>query len=144
MTIHISGLAEAIRSTVKFTHVVSVVEPSLVPHLHKWKLSADRQYLAVCDDVDEEERLQGDTALPPSRQLVKQILAFSRKLTQQDTLLVHCAYGPIAQPNKLIVSHADALLKRKGRMVASLEAYQLDPHSFLAAARKSRRTRRVE
>src|SRR5208282_2388638 len=93
MTIHISGLAEAIRSTVKFTHVVSVVEPCLVPHLHKWKLSADRQHLAVCDDVDEEERFQGDTALPPSRQLVRQILIFSRRLTQQDTVLVHCAYG---------------------------------------------------
>jgi predicted protein tyrosine phosphatase len=87
------------------------------------------------------------------------ILAFSRNLTKQDTLRLHCSYGvsrstapayailcqhypevaedellreivhlrPIAQPNRLIVGHPDALLKRKERMVASREAYSMAP-----------------
>ena len=93
MKLHISGLAEAIKLPVKFTHVVSVVEPSLVPHLPKWEIPSERQHLAVCHDVDDRQTVLGEEALPPSRQLLRQILAFSRQLTKQDTLLVHCAYG---------------------------------------------------
>jgi predicted protein tyrosine phosphatase len=176
MKLQITGLAEAIQSPMKFSHVVSVVEPALVPRLPKWDLPLEHQHLAVCHDVDNQQIVLGIEALLPSRQMVRKILAFARDLTKQDTLLVHCAYGvsrstatayailcqhypkkseeallraiidlrPIAQPNSLIVAHADALLKRDGRMVAAVDAYLMDPCAFLAEERKLPRINRSE
>jgi predicted protein tyrosine phosphatase len=143
----LSSLAAALDAHAP-SHLVSLLSPENMIATPPGFPAAMHLKLAINDIVDPK---QG--TVPPAREHIDALLAFSRSWDARQPLLIHCWAGisrsmasaytilcdrlgpgseiqvaramrqraPHAQPNRLLVQHADDALGRGGRMLAALE-----------------------
>ena len=143
----LSSLAAALDAHAP-SHLVSLLSPENMIATPPGFPAAMHLKLAINDIVDPK---QG--TVPPAREHIDALLAFSRNWDARQPLLIHCWAGisrsmasaytilcdrigpgseiqvaramrqraPHAQPNRLLVQHADDALGRGGRMLAALE-----------------------